>query len=231
MQQHQNRLELNDNGSYVVDLARKVVSDADALVTLSRQFDQKKKTIRLGSCAPAPLWTIVPLILQHYPQMTLQTTTDDGDNLSEKLLEDEYQLIITHQKIDDPRLSSRHCGRETLMFALPKGHRFARRKSLSLAEMNGENMLLMSDIGFWHFIRTQKMPDSRFLIQNDRFSFNELVEASSLAAFTSDLADRTIPVAKDRIRVPVSDPEAVADYYLICRREHRSRYAALFSSL
>lgn len=117
------------------------------------------------------------------------------------------------------------------MFALPKGHRFARRKSLSLAEMNGENMLLMSDIGFWHFIRTQKMPDSRFLIQNDRFSFNELVEASSLAAFTSDLADRTIPVAKDRIRVPVSDPEAVADYYLICRRKHRSRYAALFSSL
>ena len=44
-------------------------------------------------------------------------------------------------------------------------------------------------------------------------------------------AIRNLKYAKDRIHVPVSDPEAVADYYLICRREHRSRYAALFSSL
>ncbi len=45
------------------------------------------------------------------------------------------------------------------MFALPRGHRYARRKSLSFAEMNGENMLLMPDIGFWNFVCRDKMPD------------------------------------------------------------------------
>lgn len=46
--------------------------------------------------------------------------------------------------------------------------------------MNGENMLLMNDIGFWDFLRTEKMPDSRYLAQSDRFRFNELVEVTSL---------------------------------------------------
>lgn len=41
------------------------------------------------------------------------------------------------------------------MFALPKGHRYSRRKSLSFDEMNGENVLLLSDIGFWHFVQTK----------------------------------------------------------------------------
>lgn len=42
-------------------------------------------------------------------------------------------------------------------------------------------MLLMPDIGFWSFV-LEKMPDSRFLTQNDRYSFQELVQASSLPA-------------------------------------------------
>ena len=62
------------------------------------------------------------------------------------------------------------------MFALPKDHKYANKKSLSFSDMNGENMLLMPDIGFWSFV-LEKMPDSRFLTQNDRYSFQELVQA------------------------------------------------------
>ena len=117
------------------------------------------------------------------------------------------------------------------MFALPRGHRYARRKSLTFAEMNGENMLLMDDIGFWDFVRTEKMPDSRFLTQSDRFSFNELVEASTLPSFTTDLANKYIETGKGRIEVPVSDPEATVTYYLVCRKEARKEYQKLFAAL
>lgn len=117
------------------------------------------------------------------------------------------------------------------MFALPKDHRYAQRKSLSFAEMNGENMLLMNDIGFWNFVKTEKMPDSRFLTQSDRFSFNELVRASSLPAFTTDLAKRYIETDRERVEVPISDPDATVTYHLACRREDKSAFAALFSEL
>ena len=38
------------------------------------------------------------------------------------------------------------------MFALPKDHKYANKKSLSFSDMNGENMLLMPDISFWSFV-------------------------------------------------------------------------------
>lgn len=89
----------------------------------------------------------------------------------------------------------------------------------------------MNDIGVWNFVRTEKMPDSRFLTQSDRFSFNELVEASSLPAFTTDLANKYIETGKGRVDVPISDPEASVTYYLVCRKEVRRTFQALFAVL
>lgn len=97
--------------------------------------------------------------------------------------------------------------------------------------MNGENMLLMGDIGFWNFVCTEKMPDSRFLTQSDRFSFNELVQASTLASFTSDLAEKYLKVETDRVYVPISDPSGSVTYYLVCMKAQKREFSALFSAI
>ena len=117
------------------------------------------------------------------------------------------------------------------MFALPKGHRFARRKNLSFAEMNGENMIFMNDIGFWNFVRTEKMPNSRFLTQSDRFSFNELVRSSSLPYFTTNLAKKYLETESNRIEIPISDPEASVTYHLVCLKAFKKDFHTLFSIL
>ena len=80
--------------------------------------------------------------------------------------------------------------------------------------MNGENMLLMPDIGFWSFV-SEKMPDSRFLTQSDRYSFQELVQASSLPCFVTDASENHRVTLANRISIPISDPEATVTYYLI----------------
>lgn len=226
-----NRLELNENGRYVLELAKEVLSSADALAVNARIFDRRHRTISLGVCAPAPGWLITPLLSSLYPDKTIQTEIAEEKALLSGLDNGSYQLIALPQKPDGGQYAVKECGRESLRFALPKGHRYARRKSLSFAEMNGENMLLMSDIGFWNFVKTEKMPDSRFLTQSDRFSFNELVEASSLPAFTTELANKYIETGKGRIEVPVSDPEATVTYFLICRREEQKEYQMLFNAL
>lgn len=141
----------------------------------------------LGVCSPAPAWLLVPLITNHFLHMSLQTEQDAETRLISDLDNDVYQLISLHKKPEGKQYFCKECGTESLMFALPKGHKYARRKSLSFAEMNGENILLMPDIGFWPFVM-DKMPDSRFLTQSDRFSFNELVQASSLPSFVTDLS-------------------------------------------
>lgn len=226
-----NRLKLNGNGKYVLGLAQKLLEDADSLTVKAREFDRRNRTISLGVCAPAPVWRLAPLISNLYPHMALQTETDECERLFAGLESNLYQLIAVNERPEGKRYCCRECGKESLMFSLPKGHRYSRRKSLSFAEMNGENILLMSDIGFWNFVRTKKMPDSRFLTQTDRFDFNELVQASSLASFTSDLAEKYIEVAPGRINIPISDEDAAVTYYLVCKAENKKEFISLFSAL
>lgn len=226
-----NRLELNENGEYVLALTQKLLEDADSLTVKAKEFDRRNRTIALGVCAPAPVWRLAPLISNLYSHMALQTEINECRRLLAGLESSAYQLIVVNEKPEGKQYFCKECGKESLMFALPKGHRYARRKSLSFAEMNGENVLLMSDIGFWNFVQTKKMPDSRFLTQSDRFDFNELVQASSLASFTSDLAEKYIEVAPGRINVPISDEEATVTYYLVCKSENKREFMSLFSTI
>lgn len=226
-----NRLALNENGTYLLELAKTLLSDADSLTAKVRDFDRKNHTIVLGVCAPAPIWRLVPLISQTYPHMALQTETDDHDRLLYDLQNDVFQLVVVHQKPESASFYYRECCREALLFSLPQGHRYAGRKSLSFSEMNGETMLLMSDIGFWNFVRSEKMPDSRFLIQTDRFAFNELVQASSLPSFTSDLAEKYTETAAGRVNIPISDKESSVTFYLVCKQNRKKDFLPLFSAL
>lgn len=225
-----NYLKLNKNGEYVLELARKLLEDADSFVSKSRDFDRRSRTISLGVCAPAPMWTITPLITNTYPHMSLQTQTEQADRLINGLINDNYQIIILPYAPDGSEYFCKECGHETLMFALPKGHRYARRKKLSFADMNGENMLLMPDIGFWSFVR-DKMPNSRFLTQSDRFSYNELIQASSLPSFVTDLSEKYNIIPPGRVYVPISDDIATVTYYLVCKHEKKDEFRTLLDLL
>ena len=226
-----NRLTLNENGNYVLELARKLLYDADSFAAKARDFDRRNRTITLGLCAPAPIWRLAPLITNLFPHMSLQTEMEQDARLLSGLLNHVYQLVVTHKKPEGESYFAKECMKESLMFALPTGHRYARRKSLSFAEMNGENMLLMPDIGFWDFVTTERMPDSRFLTQSDRFSFNELLRASSLPAFTSDLAEKYADVPSGRVNIPISDEDSTVTFYLVCRAEKKKAFTTLFSAL
>ena len=97
--------------------------------------------------------------------------------------------------------------------------------------MNGENMLLFQDIGFWHDLVVNKMPDSRFLIQTERYTFLELVENSTMPGFATDAFRDIFPGASpatDRITVPITDPEFNVSYYLVCSKANQIKLKALF---
>ena len=226
-----NHLALNENGTYVVELAKELLADADALQAKARAYDRKSRTISMGVCAPAPVWLLSPLLSSQYPDKMIQTEIAEEAALIDGIENGSYQLIVLTTPPDSEAYFVKECGRENLMFSLPKEHRYAGRKSLTFAEMNGENMLLMNDIGFWKFVHSSKMPDSRFLTQSDRFSFNELVRSSSLPSFSTDLANRYINTGADRVDIPISDPDASVTYYLAVKKEQRKMFRGLFASL
>lgn len=80
--------------------------------------------------------------------MTVTSELKPNDRLVKGLQHEKYHLIVLPYKPSDKNYITKEYGSETLYFVLPKNHRFAKRKSISLSEMDGENMLLFSDIGF-----------------------------------------------------------------------------------
>lgn len=58
------------------------------------------------------------------------------------------------------------------------------------------------------------MPSSKFLVQTDEFAFRELMAASSLPYFTTDLVDERFQEIKNRVTIPITDERANVSYYL-----------------
>ena len=208
-----NKLELNENGILTAELAGKALSEIDGIAKQVRDFDRSRRTISLGVCAPAPIWKLTPLLSQLYPTMTIQTEITEETELLEGLHNGQYQLIVLHFHPEDKHYISTACGTEKLFFSLPPTHRLANEAALSFSDLDGESFLLMSKIGFWHDMAVRKMPHSRFLIQNDRITFDEIVNASVLPSFSTDTANAFFGSSIERMQVPITDEEAEARYF------------------
>lgn len=211
-----NRLEFNENGLLAAEYAQRVLDQAQNMLDRVRAFDRASHTISIGSCAPMPLITAVQNAARLYPGMTISSECKDCEPLVEGLKTGLYQIIILPYKPDDDSMVSTKSGSESLFFALPPAHRFADRDGLYMKEMDGENMLLYADIGFWRSLPEQMMPNSRFLVQSERFAFEELINSSMLPCFVSDISMQRDGNPADRVVIPVLDPEASVTYYTVC---------------
>ena len=221
-----NSIRLNDNGRMAASELETLLKQTDEALRRVRAYDRANRTVSIGSAAAVQLPELVRSLAEAYPDKTISTELKKPSELLDGLRDDAYQLIILPFCSDSPDLCAVKIGEEHLRFLLPQKHRFARRKSLTMAEMNGENLLLFSDIGFWADIVKSKMPDSRFLVQSERYTFEELIANSVLPCFTTDLVDRS--ASDTRVAVPIDDPEVNVTYYLTCKKETRKMFAVLF---
>ena len=57
------------------------------------------------------------------------------------------------------------------------------------------------------------MPNTKFLVQQDRTVFYDLIELSSLPSFTSDIMMNLEGVPTNRKIIPITDPDAHAVFY------------------
>lgn len=223
-----NKLELNENGILAAEKAHKILADSKDMIQLIRSIDRERHTISIGSCAPVPAFTLSQRASILYKDMTVISELRAIDELTSGLHNEKYQIIILPYMPNDKDYAIKEYGKEQLYFVLPKNHHFSKRKSISLSEMDGENMLLFSDIGFWHDIVITHMPHSRFLIQTQRYDFDELTRSSILPFFATDATISFSAIPKDRIAIPVKDEEAFVTYYAVCLQNNLSRFKDLF---
>ncbi|MGI6736920.1 MAG: LysR family transcriptional regulator [Anaerovoracaceae bacterium] len=236
-----NSISLNDSGRLAAEEIKLLLKQTEGMIARVRAHDRASRTIAIGTAAVVELPGLIGRLSRAFPEKMLSSETGLPTDLEKGLEADVYQLIIlpydpTARARDNEGGSSRAAscyaepiGEEHLLFFLPADHPLAGREALTLADLNGENLLLFSDIGFWAEIVREKMPDSRFLVQNERYSFRELVENSVLSCFVTDITVKDMPSSEQRVAIPITDPEVNVTYYLACKASLRSKLKAAFA--
>ena len=226
-----NRVHLNENGRLAAECARQILMQEQDMVNRVRALDRSSRMLAVGMISPGPMMELNPLLSSLYPGMTIATELRTEEELFEGLNQGIYQMIILNHKLDDDGLSCHPCGSEHLLFAVPLEHRIADKSECSFKDMDGESFLMASEVGYWDHIVRQQMPNAHFLLQNGLEALHELVRASSLPHFATDLTLRLYGRNPQRAYVPISDDVSVEHFYCHCRRSDEKRYLAWFQAL
>ena len=224
---HKNRVELNENGRLAVEYAQQIVGQSRSMISRIQAFDRSQRTILIGSCAPVPLWEIPPVLSGLYPDMTISSEIRENGVLLQGLRDNVYQLIVLPFPVEESGITCVKYGEEHLFFSLPPAHPLSGRKALYMKDLNGETMLLRNRLGFWRDIADRKMPDTRFLEQED-IAFEELVRSSALPNFVTDVVLRREGNPTNRVNIPILDEEANVTYYCLCKTSGQTDLGAFF---
>lgn len=224
---HKNRIGLNETGQLAVEYAKAILKAKEQMVAGLLTFEKRLHSIHIGSCAPAPMWKLTPMISSIYPYLIISSELSSKIS-AQKLLDHSYQIIITSNPIDNENITCNEFCKEHLYLYLPPEHPLSNRKSVAMEELNGEKLLLPSAIGFWKDLCYRKMPHSHLLFQEDYSTLYELQKASSLPTFASDLGMESQKANSNRIMIPISDAEANVTYFCSYLSEAKKQFSAIF---
>lgn len=230
-ERRKNKISLNETGRMAAEYAIRLLAQEKDLVAQIRAFDRSQRTICLGCCAPIPHMELVSMLSQIYAGMTISSELLNDERLLAGLKEGKYHLVVLHQKPADSALHWVTCGKEKLYLSVPPAHPLASASGIWLKDLSGLSLLLYSSIGFWYDLCMEKIHNPRFLLQTDLEVFNELVSASALPCFATDVTMTQASRQENRITIPILDPEADVTYYCTCKKEDKARFSTLFHRL
>ena len=229
-----NHIALNETGEQAVSYAVQLLKDAKEAVDAVRAFDRSRHTITVSSCAPAPLWRLLPALSDAFPDMTLSSSIKNNASVLEDVKSGHCLLAVLPGMPEEGEIPETYCCRpfmkENLAVCVPPDHVLAGYKEVSFEVLNGYNFLLGTRLGFWDDMCREKMPASRFLVQTDQFTMEELIRESSLPCFVTDVAEYDEEIYGDRIVIPVSDQAAKITFHIVYNGTDK-KYAPAFAQL
>ena len=210
-----NRITLSPTGKKAVSCVRVLLATARDTVDQVQRYHKSLHSVTVESCAPAPLWTVLPELSSHYPDMSISSCIQNPDDILNHVIAHTCDIGILPYPVESKGILCTPILKEALSICVRPGHDLASMERLTFSDLNGFNFLLRSEIGFWDAMCRKTMPASIFLVQTDDFAFQELVYESTLPCFTTNLAADNSGMLQGRIVIPITDPEATVTYHLI----------------
>lgn len=235
-ERHPNRLTLNATGKLAAAEATRLLAAQREAVTRIRNFDSSHQTFPIATTLPGPL-----LYLQHIqerlPTTThLPTTLLTPERVTTALTSQQAIVVLTNQPLDTPLITSQSIGIERLAVNLNQFMYQANQATVSFAELQGLNFIVLRDIGPWRDIIQQAIPNAQFFYQEQRAALLALTKSANLPFFTTNLSifDPTFTtnqVTEQRVCLPINDVAAQMTVYATYLRTEKTRVQPLITQL
>lgn len=225
------RISLNATGKVAAQYAARVLAAEEEMVQQTISFDRSLRTVSIGSCAALPINLLMPVFQEQFKGMAITSEIIQDDQLLPGLKNRAYQLVILHEAPEENFIFLQKYLDERLCITLPQNHPLASRKEVSFQDLDGMSILAHRNAVFWVTLCRRHLPHSKLLAQDSLEVLHELVDSSSLPAFSSDLAVKQGYVSEDRVTLPITDKAACATYYLACLQSEKEKYASFFRAV
>ncbi|CAN0367003.1 unnamed protein product, partial [Phaeothamnion confervicola] len=145
-------------GNQILLLARQAVcaaNDIQAAAMASR--DPLAGPIRLGvipTLAPYLMASVLPRAASELPGAPIMLVEEMTYHLLEQLLDGDLDAALIATDAEDERLSERNIFDDAFLLAMPPQHALAAKQAVTVADIEGEKLLLLSD---GHCLRDQAL--------------------------------------------------------------------------
>ena len=215
------KIRLNENGLLAADYAERILSLEEEMSSRIRMLEKSRHTLTFGSVSPGPIKELVPMFSDIFPGMAIQAEMQDEKILMDGIREGAYRVIALHHPVDEPGLFCRKTFSERIYYSfLPVEHPVS-TEGVYFRDINGRDILMPADVGFWKDVVAREMPDSTVIVQDGNELVNIVAEHSNLPAFSSDIAIRHNLIRPSRVSIPILDDTAKVDYYCLYRSSDR----------
>lgn len=225
------KLRLNETGALAAALAQSQVNQNREMINRIIAFDRNLRSIHIGACAPQPMTELMPILQDHFGDMTISSELVYGEKLINGLKNGVYNIAILQEQTDDENIFCQRYIEEHLYVVIPRSHKLSAKKSVTFKDLAGEKFLLYQHIGFWKSVCEDYMSETSFLIQPDRDTFYDLVVNTDYPAFSSNAILANESSIDGRVAIPIDEDKARYTFYIACKNEDRKKYSAFFNSI
>ena len=149
---------LTEIGEEIAARARAVLDEVNQMREVARRsLDPEAGTVRLGifpTLAPYLLPHVIPQIRKRFPKLTLLLTEEKSDEILRRLRDGRLDAALLALPLAEAGLHEEFLFEERFLLAMPEGHPMAKLKTLSVADLENQQLMLLED---GHCLRDQAL--------------------------------------------------------------------------
>ncbi len=137
------RVELTEAGVKLFRIAQRIISmEAEAEDLLNAYGGFQTGRLHVGAVGPYHATEMLSAFNERYPGVKLSVTLGNSMEMAERILDYSVDVAVLAHVEDDPRIYAMAYSRHPVVVFVNKSHRFAKRRRIRLAELEGEPMIL-----------------------------------------------------------------------------------------